>query len=51
VEAALVAGLSAVHVSIHLAVPAVLIFRVVTFWLPIIPGWFLFRSLRHSHVL
>jgi uncharacterized membrane protein YbhN (UPF0104 family) len=51
VEAALVAGLSAVHVPIRLAVPAVLIYRVVTFWLPIIPGWFVFRSLRHRHVL
>jgi undecaprenyl-diphosphatase len=51
VEAALVAGLSAVHVHIATAVPAVLIFRVVTFWLPILPGWFVFRSLRHRHVL
>jgi undecaprenyl-diphosphatase len=51
VEAALVAGLSAVHVPIQLAVPAVLIYRVVTFWLPIVPGWLVYRSLRHSHIL
>jgi undecaprenyl-diphosphatase len=51
VEAALVAGLSAVNVPVHLGVPAVLIFRVVTFWLPILPGWLVFRSLRHSKVL
>ncbi|HUQ62261.1 MAG TPA: lysylphosphatidylglycerol synthase transmembrane domain-containing protein [Acidimicrobiales bacterium] len=51
VEAALVAGLSAVHVPLEVAVPSVLIYRVVTFWLPILPGWFIFRSFRHSHVL
>lgn len=38
-EAALVAGLAVVDVSENEAVPAVLLFRLATFWLPILPGW------------
>jgi undecaprenyl-diphosphatase len=38
-EAALVAGLAVVSVEEKLAIPAVLLFRLATFWLPIFPGW------------
>lgn len=38
-EAALVAGLSVVGVASNEAIPAVLLFRLATFWLPILPGW------------
>ncbi len=39
VEAALIAGLTTVGVDPDVAVPAVFLFRIVTFWLPILPGW------------
>ena len=39
VEAALIAGLTTVGVQSEVAVPAVFMFRIVTFWLPILPGW------------
>jgi len=38
-EAALVAGYTAVGVDASTAFAAVLLFRLVTFWLPILPGW------------
>lgn len=38
-EAALVAGLALVGVEQRMAIPAVLLFRLATFWLPILPGW------------
>jgi glycosyltransferase 2 family protein len=38
-EAALVAGLAVLGVPENDSVPAVLLFRLATFWLPIIPGW------------
>jgi undecaprenyl-diphosphatase len=45
-EAALVAGLSVVSVAEKLAVPAVLLFRLTTFWIPILPGWIAFAMLQ-----
>jgi undecaprenyl-diphosphatase len=45
-EAALVAGLAAVKVDEAVAVPAVLLFRGATFWLPILPGWLFFTILQ-----
>jgi undecaprenyl-diphosphatase len=38
-EAALVAGYTAAGVEASVAFAAVLLFRLVTFWLPILPGW------------
>jgi undecaprenyl-diphosphatase len=38
-EAALIAGYTAVGVDASTAFAAVLLFRLVTFWLPILPGW------------
>jgi glycosyltransferase 2 family protein len=46
VEAALIAGLSAVGVPPSAALPAALLYRTVTFWLPTIPGWAAFQWLQ-----
>jgi len=46
VEAALVAGLTGVGVAAGPAVAGVLAFRLVTFWLPTLPGFFAFRVVR-----
>ena len=46
VEAALIAGLTAVGLDREIAVPAVFLFRIATFWLPIIPGWIMFFILQ-----
>jgi undecaprenyl-diphosphatase len=45
-EAALVAGLSLTGTPERVAVPAVLLFRAATFWLPILPGWIAFVHLQ-----
>jgi glycosyltransferase 2 family protein len=47
-EAALVAGLTAVGAATGPAVAGVLAFRLLTFWLPILPGWLAYRALRTS---
>ncbi len=44
-EAAVVAGLTGVGVESGVAVAAVLAYRLVTYWLPIVPGWLAFRRL------
>jgi uncharacterized membrane protein YbhN (UPF0104 family) len=46
VEAALIAGLTTAGVDPDIAVPAVFLFRIVTFWLPIVPGWLTFVLLQ-----
>lgn len=51
VEAALVAGLTAVGVDARAAISAVLLYRLVTFWLPKLPGWFAFRYLTARNAL
>lgn len=45
-EAALVAGLVAAGESNTVGVPSVFLFRLVTFWLPILPGWICFHLLQ-----
>ena len=47
-EAALIAGYSAVGVTAGTAFAAVLLFRLVTFWLPILPGWLALIGLQRS---
>ncbi len=47
-EAALIAGLVGAGMDHTIAVPAVLLFRIATFWLPVLPGWVAFRWLRRS---
>jgi uncharacterized membrane protein YbhN (UPF0104 family) len=51
VEAALVAGLTGIGVAPEPAVAAVLAFRLLTFWLPIVPGLVAFRLLQHRGVV
>jgi undecaprenyl-diphosphatase len=46
VEAALIAGLTAVGLERDVAVPAVFLYRIATFWLPIVPGWIAFVLLQ-----
>jgi uncharacterized protein (TIRG00374 family) len=48
VEAAIAAGLSATGVNADVAVSATLVFRLWTFWIPTIPGWFAFRQLQKT---
>ena len=51
VEAALVAGLLAFGLPVEEAVPGVLIYRLLTFWLPILAGVFTFRSLKRQDLV
>ena len=47
-EAALIGGMVAVGVPNSQAVPAVFFFRLVTFWIPILPGWVAYTWLRRT---
>ncbi|RIQ20509.1 flippase-like domain-containing protein [Jiangella rhizosphaerae] len=51
VEAALTAGVSTLGVPASAAVTAVLVFRIVSFWLPILPGWVLWTQMRRRDLL
>jgi glycosyltransferase 2 family protein len=51
VEAALTAGITTIGVSTAVAVPAVLLFRLVSFWLPIFPGWLMWTQLQRRNIL
>lgn len=51
VEAALVAGLTALGAATPPSVAGVLAFRLATFWLPIPPGWVAFRVLHKRGVI
>lgn len=51
VEAALIAGLGAVGISPTAAVTAVLTSRLLTYWLPVLPGIAMFRYLQHRSVI
>ncbi len=48
VEATLIAGLTSAGMPGTTAVAAVLIFRLTTFWLPLLPGWGIFTLMRRS---
>jgi glycosyltransferase 2 family protein len=48
IEAALVAGLTGVGMPAGPAVSAVLLYRLATYWLPVLPGWLCWRSLQHQ---
>ena len=43
--------LTAVGVDKEVAVPSVFLFRLATFWLPVLPGWLAFRHLTHHGML
>lgn len=47
-EAALVTGLVAAGLPQHTAVPTVFLYRLVTFWLPVLPGWFALHWLKRA---
>ena len=51
VEAALAASLTAVGVQGDVAVSATLLFRLLTFWLRVPPGYIAFRRLQRRHVI
>jgi uncharacterized protein (TIRG00374 family) len=51
VEAAVIAGLTATGVPTEQAVPAVLVYRIATFWLPVLPGWLAFTLLTRDDVI
>ena len=51
VEAVLVAGLTAMRVPAAEAIPGVLVFRVATFWLPILGGWLAYLHLQRRGTL
>jgi uncharacterized membrane protein YbhN (UPF0104 family) len=51
IEAVLTAGLTAIGVPAHEAIPAVLIFRIATFWLPIPAGSLAYSRLRRNGIL
>ena len=48
VEAALITGLTSTGMASDAAFSAVTLFRIATFWLPILPGWFAFTVLQRS---
>jgi undecaprenyl-diphosphatase len=50
-EAALVAGLTGLGMDSGIAVAAVLSYRLLTYWLPILPGWLGFRSLERHNLI
>ncbi len=50
-EAAVIAGLVGAGMPNTTAVPAVFLFRLATFWLPMLPGWWAFHRLRHERYL
>ncbi|MFI0931684.1 lysylphosphatidylglycerol synthase domain-containing protein [Streptomyces sp. NPDC021019] len=48
VEGALTLGLIAVGLPAEVAAPAVLLYRVMTLWLPVLPGWIAFNQLTRK---
>ncbi|MCB0917116.1 MAG: flippase-like domain-containing protein [Actinobacteria bacterium] len=51
VELAMSAGLTAAGMDSGLAVSAVLLYRIITFWLPVLPGWLALNWLtKHKYV-
>lgn len=51
VEAALVFAMTGYGMDRGAAVPAVLTFRLVTYWLPMLPGWFTFQQMQRREEL
>ncbi len=51
VEAALVTALTAYGMPAGPAVSAVLTYRLVTYWLPMLPGWFMFQQMQRREEL
>lgn len=51
VEATLTVGLIAVGLPKEVAAPAVLLYRLLTLWLPVLPGWLAFNQLTRKGAL
>ena len=51
VEVALAAGLSAAGLDATTAISSVVLFRLVTFWIPVPLGWFAFNYLQRKQLL
>ncbi|MER5937839.1 lysylphosphatidylglycerol synthase transmembrane domain-containing protein [Streptomyces sp. NPDC001928] len=51
VEATLTVGLIAVGLPSEVAAPSVLLFRLLTLWLPVLPGWLAFNHLSRKGAL
>ena len=50
-EAAMIAGMTALGLAASVAVPTVFLYRIATFWLPILPGFFALRKLEADGLL
>jgi len=50
-EAALVAGLTGIGIESGIAVPAVLSYRLATYWLPVAPGWAALHLLQRRNLV
>lgn len=50
-EAALIAGLTAFGLEAAIAVPAVFLYRLATFWLPVLPGYLSYKRLERLGAL
>ena len=46
IEAATIAGLTGIGIPSGPAVSAVLVYRLATYWLPVLPGWYSWRLLQ-----
>jgi len=46
IESALIVGLTGIGISSGAAVSAVLLYRLATYWLPVLPGWWSLRQLQ-----
>jgi undecaprenyl-diphosphatase len=51
VEAALIGGLVAAGLENTVAVPAVFLYRLFTFWIPVLPGWLSFTWLQRNEYI
>jgi undecaprenyl-diphosphatase len=51
IEAATIAGLTGLGISSGAAVSAVLTYRLATYWLPVLPGWYSWRLLQRMDYL
>ncbi|MCL1601136.1 MAG: lysylphosphatidylglycerol synthase domain-containing protein [Actinomycetia bacterium] len=47
-QAALIAGYTAIGIAGSTAFAAVMLLRLITFWLPILPGWFALINLQRT---
>jgi uncharacterized protein (TIRG00374 family) len=51
VEVALIGALTVADVSPAVATPAVFLYRALTFWLPVLPGWIAYNVLQRKNAL